>query len=84
MHWPKISEKKKRELESLKESIKSSPARFKKSPKSIMASEAAYGTADQISMGARDNRANSENDDKGSATRKKIIWRDNPLKPKPQ
>jgi len=34
MHWPKVSEKKRQELESLKMSLKTSPR--KKSPKSIM------------------------------------------------
>jgi hypothetical protein len=37
MHWPKISEKKKQELEALKMSMKTSPKHGKKSPRSTMA-----------------------------------------------
>jgi len=86
MHWPKVSLKKKHELESLKESVKMSPYKSnKKSPKSIYGSEHPHAKGrDEISTNGK-NRASSENDgDKGSTKRKKIIWPDNPLKPKPK
>ena len=85
MHWPKISFKKKKELETLKESIKASPYKGKKSPKSIYGSELP-GHGDEISMGkSHNNRANSDHDGENrSAKRKKILWPDNPMKPKPK
>ena len=57
----------------------------KKSPKSIYGSEHPHAKGrDEISTNGK-NRASSENDgDKGSTKRKKIIWPDNPLKPKPK
>ena len=85
MHWPKVSMKKKKELEILKDTIKASPYKTKKSPKSIYGSEHP-GHGDEISTGkGRDNRANSDHDgEKSSVKRRKIIWPVNPLKPKPK
>lgn len=85
MHWPKVSLKKKKELEILKDSIKTSPYKTKKSPKSIYGSEHP-GQADEISTGkGGNNKANSDHDgEKGSVKRRKIIWPDNPLRPKPK
>ena len=57
MHWPKVSEKKKAELEHLMMSIKTSP--LKKSPKSIYESEH-HGLNDEISTHKGNNRANSD------------------------
>lgn len=80
MHWPKISEKKKLELAAIKETIKTSPLRGKKSPKSIYGSE---HPGDISHKG--DHRANSEQDaEKSIMQRKKVIWPENPLKPKPK
>ena len=84
MHWPKVSEKKKQELEQLKLSIQTSPTKRNKSPKSRY-STAMNAPNDSISAGNQDFRANSENEgEKGSLTRKKIIWPENSLKPKPK
>ena len=83
MHWPKVSRKKKQELESLKESL--SPYRNKKSPKSIIGSEnpKIVDVMSNTEVKTGNNRANSENDgEKSSVKRKKIIWPENPLKPK--
>ena len=57
MHWPKVSEKKKMQLEQLKDSIKTST---KRSPKSIYGSEHP-GRADDIST-KLNARANSDQD----------------------
>lgn len=76
--------RKKKELETLKESIKASPYKTKKSPKSIYGSEHP-AHVDEISTGKGGNRANSDHDgEKSSVKRRKIIWPDNPLKPKPK
>ena len=40
MHWPKKSDKKVKELEQLKATIKTSPLKTKHSPKSLVGSEA--------------------------------------------
>lgn len=84
MHWPKISEKKKKELDELKKSLHASPTRMKKSPSSNYASEA-YKKEEAFITGRAHNRANSDNEgEHGSLKRKKILWADNPLKPKPK
>jgi hypothetical protein len=89
MHWPKISEKKKAELEQLKSSIKTSPGKLhkKSSPKSIVNSDILQEKED-ITSGLRNyntHKANSDKEtDKHSLTRKKIVWPENPLAPKPR
>lgn len=86
MHWPKVSLKKKQELESLMQSH--SPYRNKKSPRSIIGSENPKLAGDNVSNAETktvNNRANSENDgEKSSVKRKKVLWPENPLKPKPK
>lgn len=78
MHWPKVSEKKRQELESLKMSLKTSPR--KKSPKSIMGQST---RGDQLSHHEK-GRAASENNEENSQMKSRIIvWPENPLKPKP-
>ena len=63
MHQPKISQKKKEEMERLRESIK---------------------FAGRKSQMKKDDDAKSKTTEgAGSVERKKIIWKDNPLKPKP-
>ena len=75
MHWPKISEKKKQELEQLKMSLKVP----KKSPKSHA------DTRNEGYMSAKTGqRANSEFNGEDSVMKKKIVWPENPLKPKPK
>jgi hypothetical protein len=81
MHWPKVSEKKKQELEQLKMTLKTSPA-AKKSPKSIMGQST---RGDVISHHGKGGRAASENNEENSQMKSRmIIWPDNPLKPKPK
>lgn len=84
MHWPKISEKKKNELETLKMSLKTISLKpdAKRSPKSI-AGASVHG--DMIS-GHHGNRAVSEHNDDGKSTmtRKPIVWAENTMKPKPK
>mmetsp|Transcript_524 Transcript_524/g.573 ORF Transcript_524/g.573 Transcript_524/m.573 type:complete len:114 (+) Transcript_524:984-1325(+) len=84
MRMPKVSQKKKLEMEALKESVKVSPYRPKKSPKSIYGSEHPRGGAIDTMSNSKDNKANSENELDKSVKRKKVIWKDNPLKPKPK
>ena len=60
MHWPKISEKKKLELEHLKLTIKTSPLR-KVSPKSTLG----HSVKDGVSHNGA-NRATSENNEENS------------------
>ena len=57
-----------------------------KSPKSINASSHYVTNNDYLSAaGKSHNRANSDNEgDSGSIQRKKILWKENPLKPKPK
>lgn len=84
MHWPKVSDKKRKELENLKQHLKTSPLRSKKSPKSIMGSEA-YNRGDEISTRNKYLRASSEHDgEKSTLTRRAVVWPENPLKPKPK
>jgi hypothetical protein len=62
MHWPKISEKKKLELETLKMSLKASPFP-KKSPKSIMGESTKDGV---LSHKSKNHRAVSEQNEENS------------------
>jgi hypothetical protein len=85
MHWPKISEKKRQELEQLKATLKTSPLRTKKSPKSIVGSEPIGLGRDEVSTRNKYMRASSDHDaDKSHMTRRNIVWPENPLKPKPK
>jgi hypothetical protein len=87
MHWPKVSDKKKQELEQLKMSLKTSPGKLlKKSPKSIVGSEYhTHNKDDTISTGLKNYKANSDKEvDKHSISRKKIKWPENSLKPQPK
>ncbi len=61
MYWPKVSEKKKAELEALKMSIKATPR--KKSPKSIMGQST---RGDALSHHHDKGRAASENNEENS------------------
>lgn len=80
MHWPKISEKKKAELETLKMSLKATPR--KKSPKSIMGQST---RGDVLSHHNDKGRAASENNEENSQMKSKIIvWPENTMKPKPK
>lgn len=58
MHWPKVSEKKKLELETLKMSLKTSPHNLTKSPKSKM--ESRNGDTISAKTVPQHNRASSE------------------------
>jgi hypothetical protein len=84
MHWPKVSEKKKAELETLKLSLKTSPLKTdRKTPKSIATS--LHG--DTISEAQHHkSRAISDKDDGRSAMteRKPVVWAENSMKPKPK
>ena len=84
MHWPKISEKKKLELEQLKLSLKT-PVLKKKSPRSIMGHNSYKDNDEDHStygiMGHH--RAASENQNSTNAYRP-AKWPENPLKPKPK
>lgn len=84
MHWPKVSDKKRKELEALKANLKTSPLRVKKSPKSIMGSDA-YQGGDEISSRNKYMRASSDHDaEKSTITRRNVIWPENTMKPKPR
>lgn len=79
MHWPKISEKKRAELETLKLSLKTSPKR-RMSPKSTMAGS----VHDSISRNQNTRAASAHGGgEENSVMKRKIVWPDNPLKPKP-
>jgi len=85
MHWPKISEKKKSELESLKLSLKT-PVLKRKSPISSVIGHNSYkdNEEDNSTYGILGHhRASSDNHD-GSITRSRVIkWPENSMKPKP-
>jgi len=84
MHWPRVSEKKKEELAMLKESIKTSPMKIKSSVLKSRAgnSEARAGSPDDFRSMKEGRAANSDNEaDRGSKVRRKIIWKDNTIKP---
>ena len=81
MHWPKVSEKKKVQLEELKMSLKTSPLRYKKSPKSIMSSEP--NKDKEYSSIKNHIKAHSDKEDK-SLYKKKVLWPENTMKPKPK
>ena len=81
MHWPKVSDKKRKELETLKSHLKTSPLTMKKSPKSI--ADNYHG--DEISSRNKYLRASSDHDaEKSTITRRAVVWPDNPMKPKPK
>ncbi|CDW82839.1 UNKNOWN [Stylonychia lemnae] len=86
MHWPKVSEKKKSELEILKLSLKT-PVLKKKSPRSSVLGHNSYKDNDEDNSTygiLGHHRASSDNHD-GSITRSRVIkWPDNPMVPKPK
>ena len=81
MHWPKKSEKKVKELEQLKQTIKTSPLKTKKSPKSLVGSDA----INQKDYSSLKNYIKAYSDKEGEERyKKKQYWPENPLKPKPK
>lgn len=84
MHWPKVSDKKRKELETLKQNLKTSPLTLKKTPKSRMGSDA-YQGGDEISTRNKYMRASSDQDgEKSTITRRAVVWSENTMKPKPK
>eukprot|EP00347_Sterkiella_histriomuscorum_P020948 403335841 len=77
MHWPKISEKKKAELETLKMSMKTSP----KNPKSIIG----QGNHDTASRNNQNRAASAHRQNEEDSTmRRQVVWAENTMKPKPK
>ena len=79
MHWPKVSEKKRKELEQLKQTLKSSPHQ-KKSPKSTMG----QSTRDVLSHHEKGRAASDNREENSQMKGKAVVWPENPLKPKPK
>ena len=68
-------------MEQLKMSLKTSPLRYKKSPKSLLGSEPI--NAKDYSSIKNGMRAYSDKEDK-NGLKKKIFWPENTMKPKPK
>ena len=84
MHWPKVSDKKRKELESLKANLKTSPLRTKKSPKSIMGSDSYQGGDEKSSRNKMLRAASDHGADQSTLNRRPIVWHENTMKPKPR